>query len=120
MTPERWQRIDQLFHAALACEAERRATFLATQCAGDELLQREVESLISSHEENASFIETPAGDIAAEFLDTNKSTFEAGHQIQNYQIVRRLGPGGGQSLLADDVKLKRKIAPEGSARAIAQ
>jgi serine/threonine protein kinase/Tol biopolymer transport system component len=111
MTPERWQRIDQLFHAALACEAERRALFLAAQCAGDESLQREVESLISSYEENGSFIETPAGDIAAEFLDTNKSTFEAGHQIQNYQIVRRLGSGGmGEVYLAEDIRLKRKIA----------
>jgi serine/threonine protein kinase len=111
MTPERWQRIDQLFHAALACDTELRARFLAAQCVGDESLQREVESLISAYEENGSFIETPAGDIAAEFLDTNKSTFEAGHQIQNYQIVRRLGSGGmGEVYLAEDIRLKRKIA----------
>jgi len=40
MTPERWQQIDHLFHAALACEADQREKFLATQCVGDESLRR--------------------------------------------------------------------------------
>jgi hypothetical protein len=31
MTPERWQQIDWLFHAALACEPAVRAEFLSLQ-----------------------------------------------------------------------------------------
>jgi serine/threonine protein kinase len=111
MTPERWQQIDQLFHEALACEADQRGKFLATQCAGDESLRREVESLLSSLEESSDFIETPAGDVAAELLDSHQSTFEPGRQIENYQIIRLLGSGGmGEVYLADDIRLKRKIA----------
>lgn len=111
MTPERWQQIDHLFHAALACEADQRAKFLATQCVGDESLRREVESLLSSLEESADFIETPVGDVAAELLDSHQSTFESGHQIENYRIIRLLGSGGmGEVYLADDIRLKRKIA----------
>ena len=44
MTPERWRQVQDLCHAALARPAEDRAAFLATACAGDDVLRREVES----------------------------------------------------------------------------
>jgi serine/threonine-protein kinase len=110
MTPERWQQIDQLFHAALACGAEQREQFLTTHCRGDESLQREVESLLSSHEEADGF-ETSAGDLAAEMLRTQEPVYKPGKQIANYTIVHKLGSGGmGEVYLADDIRLKRKIA----------
>jgi serine/threonine protein kinase len=111
MTPERWQQIKQLFHEALACEPAQREEFLLTNCAGDVPLRTEVESLLSSLEEDEDFIESPAGDLAAELLGTHRSTYEAGHQIQNYRIVRQIGSGGmGEVYLAEDTKLNRKVA----------
>jgi MFS family permease len=39
MNPGRWQEIERLYHAALACPAEARAAFLAVACEGDETLR---------------------------------------------------------------------------------
>ncbi|PWT95068.1 MAG: hypothetical protein C5B55_01740 [Blastocatellia bacterium] len=111
MTPERWQVIDELFHAALGRNAAERSDFLAHQCGSDEQLRHEVESLLLSHERADNFIETPAGDVAADLLGTHKSTFEPSQQIENYCIIRQLGLGGmGEVYLAEDTRLKRKVA----------
>src|ERR1700741_1454692 len=94
MTPERWQQIKELFHESLVCEPALREDFLVAKCAGDEPLLTEVESLLSSLEEDDSFIEAPVGDLAAELLGAHRSTYETGHQIQNYRIERQIGSGG--------------------------
>lgn len=111
MTPERWQQIKELFHEALVCDPAQRKEFLVAKCVGDEDLRTEVESLLSSLEEDESFIEAPAGDLAAELLGTHRPTYGPGHQIQNYRIERQIGSGGmGEVYLAQDAKLNRKVA----------
>jgi len=37
---ERWQRVEQLYHAALAREAGERAAYLSAACADDDALTR--------------------------------------------------------------------------------
>jgi len=47
MKPERWKKLDALFHEALALLPEARAAYLAEACNGDEQLREEVERLRS-------------------------------------------------------------------------
>lgn len=60
MNPERWQKVESIFHKALDADSGRRASVLEDSCAGDESLRREVESLLAQHEKAGEFIERPA------------------------------------------------------------
>ena len=46
MDPQRWQRVEGLYHSALERAFDERVAFLAEQCGADDGLRREVESLL--------------------------------------------------------------------------
>ncbi|HSE37659.1 MAG TPA: protein kinase, partial [Blastocatellia bacterium] len=109
MTPERYQQIGKLLEAALGMEPEERAVFLDAACAGDEELRREVESLIASDEQAASFIAGGALDMAAGLMGSTQ--LEVARKIGHYEIISLLGAGGmGEVYLGQDTKLDRKVA----------
>ena len=60
MTPERWKRIEELYHAARARPAAERAAFLANACSDDEAMRRNVESLLAASESDDGFLAEPA------------------------------------------------------------
>lgn len=45
MAQERWQQVEQLYHAALEHAQSARGAFLQSACEGDEALRQEVQSL---------------------------------------------------------------------------
>jgi hypothetical protein len=60
LNSERWKQIDQLMQAALERKPEDRSAFLDEVCDDDQVLHREVESLISYESQASGFLEQPA------------------------------------------------------------
>jgi hypothetical protein len=50
MTADRWQRIEQIYHAALERDAGERTAYVADACRGDDDSRMEVESLLLARE----------------------------------------------------------------------
>ena len=109
MTPERWQRIDDLLQETVNRPRRERAAFLDEVCA-DEEARREVESLISFHEQAGNFLEVPAFEAAASLLADQGESL-VGFAVGPYRIEKLIGSGGmGEVYLAEDTKLDRKVA----------
>src|SRR6266446_3467608 len=74
MKPERWQKVEELYHAALEQPAELRTDFLRSARGDDEELYREVESLLDFKSQAENFIERPALEIAAKAVAADSGT----------------------------------------------
>lgn len=112
MTPARYRKLGELFHATLEFGADERAAFLERECAGDAELRREVESLIRSHEEGGGVIDEPALSVAAGLLAEDMAERVVGQMLAGrYRVLSLLGAGGmGRVYLAEDAELGRRVA----------
>jgi serine/threonine protein kinase/tetratricopeptide (TPR) repeat protein len=92
-----WERLKDLFAAALDHPPEERSVFVHQACDGDQSLENELNSLLAAHNADSSSLARVAGSVArvAAGLPVHETpAVELGRRIGPYKLIRQIGHGG--------------------------
>ena len=104
MKQPNWNRIQEIYHAALARPHSERDVFVANACSGDHNLQREVNSLLQADDLASGFLESPVVDLGSAPENLVGATIG-----ERYFVERELTAGGmSQVYFALDLRLQRQ------------
>jgi eukaryotic-like serine/threonine-protein kinase len=114
LSTESWARVKAVFLAALDRPQAERSAFVAHACAGDAMVNREVEQLLASDEAAAGFGETPAAALLQDEIAVSEPAMprlSPGSRLDQYEITGFVGAGGmGEVYRARDTHLHRDVA----------
>ena len=92
---ERWNRVNELFHATVPLPPADRGAFLSSQCGADAALRAEVESLLAMHR----------GD------EGHTAALRPGSRVGDYEVTGFIASGAmGDVYRARDTRLGREVA----------
>src|SRR5437867_2397491 len=110
MVTNRWNRVEELFHAALEIESAARDAFVQRETRDEEGVAAEVRRLLSHHAEDAAF-EPPTAHALARVQDEDVAHPLIGRRIGGYVVQRLVGAGGqGMVFEAQQQALGRRVA----------
>ena len=92
MQQHEWEKVKEVFSAALELPANEREAFLMESCGADEAVRGEVQSLLAAHEEPKNVLELHNYDLTSQ-LQTNGNKY-VGKRFGAYSILREIGRGG--------------------------
>jgi serine/threonine-protein kinase len=92
MQQHEWEKVKEVFTAALELPVAERAAFITESCGADDAIRSEVESLLAAHEEPENVLEENTYDLAGQ-LQTEGNKY-LGKRFGPYSILRELGRGG--------------------------
>lgn len=116
MKPPNWDRIQDIYHAALAMPSHERSAFVAKACDHDPVLEHEVNTLLDAHHSASGFLKSPVVELGSKGFsgsdqahDSTAHSFVGKTVAGRYLIESKLGHGGmGQVYFALDLKLNRR------------
>jgi tetratricopeptide (TPR) repeat protein/tRNA A-37 threonylcarbamoyl transferase component Bud32 len=94
MTPDRWQRVKDVFSAASVLDEPDRERYLDEACAGDAPLRTEVASLLAAHNQADAVVDRPAASYVRDTEPLPGGDHRIGQRIGAYEIVALIGHGG--------------------------
>jgi len=92
-----WSRVGEVFDRVIELPPDQRDATLATLCADDDALRREVERLVACANAETQFeadIDTLRAELAGAWMREQDDVARAGDRVGPWRVVRELGRGG--------------------------
>jgi serine/threonine protein kinase len=106
MTPELWQRLKPLFHAAIDRDPAERAEFIDHACADDADLKLQLNALVRAEEQGTGSLGGPLVNLPSRLSKGTVRFHEGQIILDRFRIVRSIGTGGmGEVYEAVDLQL---------------